>query len=137
MRRIYFNLVKLEKEIYFIEILWILITFRWARPGLLTKKGKEIWQHNSHQSSSTNITYEGCKWPKFSWCYCIPGTTLIQFKWPHIMFTFFSTYMFSIRILFHPDPSGEYKCMLILHAYFKQGASNHNLNRKHSILYWI
>ena len=36
-------------------------------------------------------------------------------------------------ILFLADPSRENKCMLILHAYFKQGASNHNLNMKHSI----
>ena len=41
MRRIYFNLVKLEKEIYFIEILWILITFPKVGPGLLSRKEKK------------------------------------------------------------------------------------------------
>ena len=47
-----------------------------------------------------------------------------------------STYLFFLKeiIFFHSNPSLEYECMLILHAYFKQGASNHNLNMKYSIL---
>ena len=147
MRRIYFNLVKLEEEIYFIEILWILITFRKVGSGLLTKKEKKYGY-----TTVINLLQKYYIWrlqiTQIFVIYCIPRTTIIQF--PHgimqchlhlvyliILLHIIIIFFFHIKdsILFLADPSRENKCMLILHAYFKQGASNHNLNMKHSIWY--